>query len=133
MTTTEQREHPRYAVALNCEIDAGGRTVTAKSRDLSRGGIALSAGEPLDLSTEVELSIALVFGDASSSEPLRVKAVIMWCTRLGEQWQLGAKFVQVTRETRGYLDVFLRFLEGPPDDGPDEEPEPSPRSSRRRP
>jgi hypothetical protein len=114
------RQHPRYAVALECDVKRPDGTQHARSRDLSRGGISLNSAEPIQVSTEVELAIALVFGDNTFSEPLRVQALIVWCTRLGDHYQLGAKFTKVTRETRGYLDVFLKFLDAEPPEDEDE-------------
>lgn len=113
----ESRQHPRYAIALDCEISFAGRVVATESRDLSRGGISLNGPQPIDVSSEVDLAIALVFGDNTFSEPLRLTAVIVWCTRLGDQYQIGAKFTKVTRQTRGYLDVFLKLLDNAPDEG----------------
>src|SRR5262249_4992217 len=116
MDPIDQRQSPRYAIALACEILVGeGPRIQAQSKDLSRGGISLTAPSPLDVSQEVELSIALVFGDNTFSEPLRVPAVVVWSTKLESAYQIGAKFLRPTPETRNFLDLFLRFLEGDPE------------------
>ena len=124
----EQREHPRYAIALACELSLDGRLLRGQTKDLSRGGISLLLDDPVPVSSAADLSIALVFENDSFSEPLHVKAVIVWCTKLGPRWQIGAKFAKVTRETRTYLDLFLRFLEGDDDEGDEEE---TPKGRRR--
>src|SRR5207245_2292861 len=97
-----------YAIALKVTLRGGGRIVAGESKDLSRGGISLTAAEPFAVSDLVELEIALVFGDDSFSEPLKLPAMIVWCTRLGGGWQLGAKFVKPSKETRSYLEMFLK-------------------------
>ncbi len=127
MDPIDQRESPRYAIALACEITAGEQKILGQSKDLSRGGISLSAPSPLEVSQEVELSISLVFGDNTFSEPLRVPAMVVWSTKLGAAYQIGAKFLRPTPETRNFLDLFLRFLEGDPE-GEDEETDPPPAS-----
>jgi hypothetical protein len=109
---TDLREHPRYAVALSCELSHQGKVLRGQTNDLSRGGISLWLDQPVPISTTAELSAALMFGDNTFSEPLHVQAVVVWCTKLGPRWQIGAKFAKVTRETRAYLDLFLRFLDG---------------------
>jgi hypothetical protein len=110
--TADLREHPRYAVAVSCELSHEGKVLRGQTKDLSRGGISLLLDQPVPISTVADLSAALIFGDNTFSEPLHVKAVVVWCTKLGPRWQIGAKFSKVTRETRTYLDLFLRFLEG---------------------
>jgi hypothetical protein len=114
--SSDKREHPRYAIALACELASDGRSARGQTKDLSRGGISLWLDQAIEVSTTCDLSIALVFGDNTFSEPLHVKTVVVWCTKLGQRFQIGAKFSKVTRETRTYLDMFLRFLEAEDDD-----------------
>ncbi len=132
MEAEQRRQHPRYAIALKVTITAGDRTIEAESKDLSRGGISLMAAQPLQVSDVVDLSIALVFGDNTFSEPLKVPAVIVWCTKMGAAYQLGAKFTRPAKETRDYLDVFLKFLEGDLDDEFGEEGDTQPGERRTR-
>ena len=81
----QQVREPRYAVALDCSFTVGNKPIKARTRNLSRGGVSVMVTDPLNLSTTVELSLVLVFGDNSYSEPLVIPALVMWCTRLGEQ------------------------------------------------
>ena len=104
----------RHAVELDCRFTAGTRSLAARTRNLSRGGVALMVPSQLPLETPLSLSLSLVFGDDSSSEPLVVPAVVVWCTRVGAEWQLGAKFDGLTREQRSFLDLFIHYLDGGP-------------------
>jgi len=131
MEGEQRRQHPRYAIALQVKIAAGERVVVGESKDLSRGGISLHAPEPFAVSDAVELEIALVFGDNTFSEPLKLPAVMVWCTKMGARWQLGAKFVKPNHETREYLELFLRYLEGDEDEEVGEDDtQPGPRRRR---
>ncbi|MSP62796.1 MAG: PilZ domain-containing protein [Myxococcales bacterium] len=127
----ENRQHPRFAVALECEISDGEVTLRGRSHDVSRGGISLSLAQPIELSSVVTLHIALVFGDDSVSEPLQVKAVVVWCTRLGGGYQVGAKFAPLTKQTEGYLDAFMKFLDGSLEGGDSDGAGPPPDRSTR--
>ena len=110
------RAHPRYALAVNCVIAGGDEEVRGKTSNLSRGGVALSVPASIAISTMVQVEMALDFGHQRSSEPLSLSAVVVWCTRLDDGFQLGAKFNALTREQRAYLDLFLHFLDERPDD-----------------
>jgi PilZ domain-containing protein len=108
----EHREHPRFETVLDCEIAHGDRRMRGHTHDLSRGGISVEVAEPIEVSSVVDLALSLVFSVGAASEPLDVKAVIVWCTRLGDSYQVGAKFALLSHQTRSFLDVFLKFLDG---------------------
>jgi hypothetical protein len=54
--------------------------------------------------------MALVFDEETFSEPLDVRARVVWCTPLGAKYQIGTTFLGLTNENRTYLDMFLRYL-----------------------
>jgi hypothetical protein len=68
------------------------------------------APDPVPTGSEIEIQMALVFDEETFSEPLLVKARVVWCTRLAERHQIGATFVGMTGEQRNYLEMFLRYL-----------------------
>jgi hypothetical protein len=131
---TGSRAHPRFALEIETEIRRGpsAKPLPARTRDVSRGGLCLTASEPLPLGSEVDLQMALVFDEDTVSEPLLVRARVVWCTRLADKHQIGASFVALTTEQRNYLEMFLRYLaegkrqerereqanQGPTDDDP---------------
>jgi hypothetical protein len=107
----ETRKHPRYAVELDCELILGGRPIRGRSKNISQSGIACIVPVQVEVSSVVTMSIALVFGADAFSEPLVLSATIVWCTRVGEVYQVGAKFADLTPQLRNFLDLFAHYLE----------------------
>jgi hypothetical protein len=107
---SETRAHPRYALELDAEIRLPDRVIPGRSRDVSRGGLCLSLVEALPLGTEIWLNLALVFDEETFSEPLLIRARVVWCTELDDKHQVGVTYVGMTTEQRAYLDMFLRYL-----------------------
>jgi len=119
---TEARQHPRYAIELEVSLHVGDTTVDGRTRDLSRGGLCLRAPSSVPVGTECVVRLALVFSENQFSEHLELPATVMWSTRLGAVHQIGVKFGAIPDETRGYLDLFMKFLEGDDDgEGEDED------------
>jgi Tfp pilus assembly protein PilZ len=109
--TADARQHPRYALEIDVEIRTANGPVPARSRDVSRGGLCCITKAALPLGTDVHLNMSLVFDEKTFSEPLLVRARIVWCTGLGDdRFQLGTTFVGLTQENRAYLEMFLRYI-----------------------
>lgn len=107
----DARQHPRYALEVDVEIRTPSGAVPARSRDVSRGGLCCISSAQLALGTEVQLNLSLVFDEETFSEPLLVRARVVWCTGLGQgKYQVGTSFVGLTQENRAYLEMFLRYL-----------------------
>ena len=116
------RQFPRYAVVLDCRIRHGGATLTGRSRDVSKNGVSCVVGEAIPVSAVIELEMALAFGNDSYSEPVRLDAIVVWCTRLGgpsaadgaaqnDNFQIGAKFVNMTPQLSKFIDLFAEYLD----------------------
>ena len=108
--SSEARSHPRYALEVDAEVRTASGNLPARTRDVSRGGLALTLPEALPLGTEVVLNLALVFDEETFSEPLLLRARVVWCTRIADRHQIGTTFVSMTNEQRAYLDMFMRYL-----------------------
>jgi hypothetical protein len=107
----ETRAHPRYAVEIDAEVLVGERRIPARTKNISRGGIAMTADSALAIGATVTVSLALVFDEAAKSEPLPVQGRVVWCSPLHkESYQLGVMFVGVRSEERSYVDMFIRYL-----------------------
>jgi hypothetical protein len=113
---TDQRQHPRYAIELDAEITVGDTIVSGRTRDISRGGFCLLASQPLPVHTGCDVKLALVFSENQFSEQLALAATIQWCTWLKSAYQIGIKFGELEPQYRGYLDLFIKFLDGGEDD-----------------
>jgi hypothetical protein len=103
------RQYPRYALKAEVEV-IGPRPLVGRARNLSRGGVCAEFAEEVVTGTEIQLRLCLVFDTNSFSEPLVVSARVVWCTGVGERYQIGAQWLQLDSEQISYLEMFLRFL-----------------------
>jgi hypothetical protein len=79
---------------------------------MSRAGLCLIAEQPIAADTEISLELVLTFGEAGTSEPLKMIGRVAWCTALFGAFQIGVKFVKVDDDRARYLDMFVGFLDG---------------------
>ena len=108
-----QRRHPRFPVDVQATVHASdGRKLSARTRDLSRAGICLITGEALRSGEILHVELVLLIGTTSESEPLPLRARVVWCTAIADAFQVGAMFDGLSRRESGFLDMFLRYLDG---------------------
>jgi hypothetical protein len=109
---TENRQHPRYAIELDAEVIVAGTSVAGRTHDISRGGFCMLARQSVPVGASGEVKLALVFSETEFSEHLMLPAMTVWCTPMKGAYQIGIKFGQLDHQSRGYLDLFMKFLEG---------------------
>jgi hypothetical protein len=109
-----QRRERRYAVDVDATLTLeSGHRLKARTRDLSRTGICLIAGEAVASGAGAAVQLILSFGNNAFSEPLELSARIVWCTQLSDSFQLGAMFEELSEQQDQFVDVFLQYLDGP--------------------
>ncbi len=107
------RRHPRFHVDVQAYVHTGtGRRLGARTRDLSRSGICLITCEGLAPGDILHVELVLLLGGSSESEPLPVRARVVWCTPIAHEFQIGAMFDGMSRQQASFLDMFLRYLDG---------------------
>ena len=109
--TNSAREFPRFALEATVELTGSAGTATGRTGNVSRGGLAATVDSPLVSGEVVTVTMALVFDKDTFSEPLALPARVVWCTQLGEIYQLGTAFLSLNSDQRSYLEMFLRYLE----------------------
>src|SRR5207249_133846 len=87
-----EREHPRYAHEAAIRLNNLGHTIQGRTRNVSRGGLCATLGEQIAIGTDIEVDIQLVFEGDLQSEPLHVRARIVWCTSVDDDYQVGVQF-----------------------------------------
>ena len=107
-----RREHPRFNVDIQVAVTVADAKFAARTRDMSRAGLCLIGEQPIAADTEISLELVLTFGDAGTSEPLKVIGRVAWCTAMFGSFQIGVKFVKVDDDLARYLDMFVGFLDG---------------------
>ena len=108
----KRREHPRFNVDLQVAVTVADAKFAARTRDMSRAGVCLVATHPIPRETEISLELVLTFGEAGTSEPLKMFGRVAWCTAMFGAYQIGVKFVKVDDDGARYLDMFVGFLDG---------------------
>lgn len=108
----DQRLHPRYAIELDAELSVGDVVVTGRTRDISRGGFCMLARHPVPVHAACGVRLALVFSENEFSEHLTLAATTVWCTPLKSAYQIGVKLGQLDPQSRAYLELFIKFLDG---------------------
>ena len=109
---TKRREHPRFNVDIQVAVSVADAKFAARTRDMSRAGLCLIGEQPIPADTEISLELVLTFGEAGTSEPLKMIGRVAWCTALFGAYQIGVKFVKLDDDRARYLDMFLGFLDG---------------------
>jgi hypothetical protein len=96
----KRREHPRFNVDLQVAVTVADAKFAARTRDMSRAGLCLIGEQPIAADTEISLELVLRFGEAGTSEPLKMFGRVAWCTALFGAYQIGVKFVKVDDDGR---------------------------------
>ena len=109
----DSRRYPRFQVDVQASLHTtDGRKLTARTRDISRSGICLVTAEPLPSGERLTVELVLLIGSNSESEPLPLRARVVWCTAIADSFQIGAMYDSPSRKESGFLDMFLRYLDG---------------------
>lgn len=106
-----EREHPRYAHEAAVTLRVGGKQLSGRTMNVSRGGFCADLEGEIPIGTEVEVDMQLVFDDDVQSDALRVPARVVWCTTVDEGYQVGCAFKPLNAEKTKYLTLFLRYLD----------------------
>jgi hypothetical protein len=89
---------------------------SARTRDLSRGGICFILPTPLKTGIHFTVELTLVFDENTFSEPLPLAGKVVWCTPVEDGYQIGASFFTLDDTTQEYLKMFLNFLSNAEDE-----------------
>ena len=80
--------------------------------DLTREGVSLYCNREVTPGTLVSITLALLLGQNSASEDLRLTGKVLWSTPIKDSlYQLGVLFTGMDAKRMGYLDIFLRLLQ----------------------
>jgi len=105
-----QRQFPRYALEAAVTLLCGPRSLRGRTSNLSRGGLCATFAENLAIGGRVDVELALVFENDALSEPLSLRARVVWCTAFEQRYQVGLAFLPTPGDAGRFLDMFLEFL-----------------------
>jgi hypothetical protein len=107
------RRHPRIHVDVQANVRTrDGRKLLARTRDLSRSGICIITSDALAARDQLLIDLILLIGPTSSSEPLPLRARVVWSTAIASSFQVGAMFDTLSSKEASFLEMFLRYLDG---------------------
>src|SRR5207247_897592 len=97
---------------LSAEVQHGGRTFTAVTRDLSAGGVCLEAQRVLPEGDALEVALFLVVDDVedASHPALEMRSKIAWAVP-GEDGQPGRMGIRFEGISSGQMAGLTRFLQ----------------------
>ena len=112
-----RRKHSRFAVAIAAELEAGGQTVEAETRDLSEGGVSvLIDGSLAEANKEGStLTLTLILTQDGVEDPHQSPFVgpasVMWSAPTDSgQVLLGLRFAKLSADAQVRLREFLTKL-----------------------
>lgn len=105
-TRPARRSAPRVAVELGVDYQSADCKGTAKTLDLGEGGMFVSAANPPEVGTDLEVCFAL-----PDSDPLQVRGRVVWVRRPEEPHPYPAgmaiQFVDLPAEERAAIAAFV--------------------------
>ena len=110
--SSSDNSQPTSSVRIRARITTPEFSTDALTHDINREGASFYSHREVAPGTLVSLTLALVLGQNSSSEDLKLTGKVLWCTEVKEGlFQLGATFTGMDGKRMGYLDIFLRLLQ----------------------
>jgi hypothetical protein len=109
----DPRKHPRFTVDVEAAVHAAdGTRVVCRTRDVSRTGICLITPTRIASGAALSIDLVLAFGNSVRSEPLHMKARVVWCTPIARAFQVGVIFDESSDQQDSFLEMFLQYLDG---------------------
>ncbi|MFH0974463.1 MAG: PilZ domain-containing protein [Spirochaetota bacterium] len=69
----EKRKHPRVSKKIKSEVHSSDGMTFSSSKDLSYGGIFISTPEPVNIGSEIQLSVI-----GPDEENIEIKGIVRW-------------------------------------------------------
>ena len=100
----ERRQHPRFALGIEVDVDSGHNFFTGETRDLSASGLVIAADVPLPVGDSVSVKLAL--GGHKFSVPCQV----MWtmADAEGKSLGIGCRFERLSQAQRDAIQAFMK-------------------------
>tara|TARA_R110002096_G_scaffold44526_11_gene120370 strand:+ start:40008 stop:40361 length:354 start_codon:yes stop_codon:yes gene_type:complete len=106
------RRAPRFATDATLTVGEIEHEIRGNCVNLSRGGLCSELESSVPAGETYPLRLSLVFDADVESEPLTLNARAVWCTQIGDSWQVGFQFLALDPSQTSFLQMFLRYLGG---------------------
>lgn len=110
----EKRRYPRVEYNLPVQYRNLKKAVAlptgSLSTNISEGGVRFKSNEFISLACRLVLEITL----PTTSKPIKAISKVAWIRKLptGEAYELGNQFIDMTKEDKGHILVFMNNLLG---------------------
>jgi hypothetical protein len=111
---TQTRAHERFVMAMAAEIQSGGRSFTATTKDISQAGCCVVSPYPLAEDTTIHCSLYIVLDGVEEAElgALETLCSVQWTADTEEQgsdtrYVAGLQFVDMGQAQCDWLEGVL--------------------------
>ena len=102
MTRDDRREHPRLSIAVQVDLKSGCNFYSAKTRDISTGGLFIETDVALPIGIHLEVDLRFL------DKHVRVASEVMWALTEGDRHVgVGVRFLDLTPVARKSIEAFL--------------------------
>ena len=117
MEAKDRRSHARLSVGVDVDLTSGHNFYSAKTRDLSVGGLFIDMPTALPIGTQLTVDLKFL------KSHVRIECEVMWALTEGDQPAgIGVRFVDLRPEARKSIEAFM-ILRKPLSAGVDEDEE----------
>ncbi len=106
----DRRKHPRFSAVELKATWIGSERESVIARDVSAEGICLVSSRAITTGSQIRVRLVLDFGQNRLSEPVEVEYRIVWCTKIKDQFQIGAAAVNLDERTQSQLATILHCM-----------------------
>jgi uncharacterized protein (TIGR02266 family) len=104
MDRKDRRTHPRLSLAVAVDLRSGHNFYSARTRDLSVGGLFIEAEATLPIGTRLSVDLKFL------KKHVRADCEVMWALTDGERpVGVGVRFLDLNAEARKAIEAFMVF------------------------
>ncbi|HEY6463377.1 MAG TPA: PilZ domain-containing protein [Polyangiaceae bacterium] len=102
MSTADRRKHPRLSIAVDVDFKSGHNFFTARTRDISSGGLFIESDAPVPVGMRIEIDLSFL------KSHVRVPAEVAWTLEEdGRCVGMGVRFIDLRPAARKSIEAFM--------------------------
>jgi uncharacterized protein (TIGR02266 family) len=102
MSTADRRKHPRLSIAVDVDFKSGHNFFTARTRDISSGGLFIESDAPIPVGMRIEIDLSFL------KARVRVPAEVAWTLEEdGRCVGMGVRFIDLRPAATKSIEAFM--------------------------
>jgi putative nucleotidyltransferase with HDIG domain len=101
------RQHTRHNLVLEAEVSCEGRLIQGRTMNISKGGCSVLSRTPLTVGCEHSVRLKIDGLGNKLPAAVDISAMVVWCTRVDRDFQVGLKFFSQSSDTERLLEAIL--------------------------